>query len=110
MPRNLRDFWVELDVDGYANGVARGPKRRGGGFQLDIAVASHGESEPLVQVVGLPLTNGKNRVMIEIARDLTAAEYVLSELSHAKGHQLILEETRECHCLRGKDYLKCAKT
>ena len=55
----------------------------------------------------MPLQNGRNRVIIELDRDLTTGEHTLSELRTGKGYQLVLEESRECNCLRAKDYLKC---
>lgn len=109
MPRNLRDFWVDLDVDGYAQTVARGPKQRGGGFSLDIRVASHGMSKRLLHITGAHLQNGKNRVIIELDRSLTAGEDVWRQLND-HSPTIVLDEERECHCLRSKDHERDCQT
>lgn len=105
MPRNLRDFWVKLDVDGYTNMVERGPKRSGGGFSVVINVASHGEPMELLTISGTHLQNGKNRVIISVSRNLRPGEEVYQALNEGSmlGHTLVLEEPRECKCLRRKD-------
>lgn len=36
MPRNVRNFWIELQVDGKKEIVATGPKNSGGGFEAKI--------------------------------------------------------------------------
>ena len=104
MPRNLRDFWVTLAVDGYSKLVSRGPKRRGGGFDIDINVASHGEPRRLMRISGTHLQNGKNRVIIALDRPLTAGEEVYNTLSSNIGaaQTIVLEDDRECKCLRAK--------
>ncbi len=103
MPRNLRDFWVTLNVDGYAKQVSQGPRSRGGGFHIDVEVASHGDPKKLLRISGMPLRDGKNRVIIEIMRPMTAGEEVYNTLTDGtKGRTLVLEEERECHCNRAK--------
>jgi len=36
MPRNVRNFWVNLEVDGRRTEIATGPRRRDGGFTLTV--------------------------------------------------------------------------
>ena len=109
-PRNLRNFWLELNVDGYAHTVYRGPKSHSGGFTLDLKVASHGESVDLLRLVGLPLQNGKNRVILQLNRELSAGEEVLSALTGQGDYRLVLEEPRECKCPKSHDKLCGDKT
>ena len=43
MPRNVRNFWIELEVDGKKHKVATGPRRSDGGFTMTIKVRENGE-------------------------------------------------------------------
>ena len=43
MARNVRNFWIELDVDGYKTKVKRGPRGRFGGFHMIISMRDNGE-------------------------------------------------------------------
>lgn len=43
MPRNVRNFWIELEVDGKKERVATGPRNREGGFQCCIKMRSDGQ-------------------------------------------------------------------
>lgn len=43
MPRNVRNFWITLDVDGKKSKVATGPRNRNGGFECIIKMRSEGQ-------------------------------------------------------------------
>ena len=43
MPRNVRNFWLTLDVDGKKQRIATGPQRADGGFNLNIKMRAEGE-------------------------------------------------------------------
>ena len=43
MPRNVRNFWIEADVDGKKQSVATGPRRKDGGFDMTILMRDDGE-------------------------------------------------------------------
>ena len=47
MPRCVRNFWIELDVDGRKHQIATGPKGSGGGFRLVIRHRAKGEICPV---------------------------------------------------------------
>lgn len=36
MPANVRNFWIEADIDGIASRVATGPRAKDGGFSLTV--------------------------------------------------------------------------
>lgn len=42
MPRNVRNFWIELEVDGNKTKVATGPVRKDGGFRMTILRRAEG--------------------------------------------------------------------
>jgi hypothetical protein len=42
MPRNVRNFWIELDVDGKKQRVATGPVRSDGGFRIRVLIRDQG--------------------------------------------------------------------
>lgn len=43
MPRNVRNFWIELEVDGRETKVACGPARKDGGFYMTVKMRDGGE-------------------------------------------------------------------
>ena len=57
MPRNVRNFWIELDVDGRKSRVATGPRRKDGGFEMTIYIRDLGEVASGLRVVGTALGN-----------------------------------------------------
>lgn len=42
MPRNVRNFWVDLSVDGRANDIGTGPRSKDGGMDLDLYIRDKG--------------------------------------------------------------------
>ncbi len=36
MPRNVRNFWVEVEIDGYKHMLKGGPRNKNGGFNLKV--------------------------------------------------------------------------
>jgi len=46
MPRNVRNFWIELDVDGRKSRVETGPIRKDGGFSLTIRARERASISP----------------------------------------------------------------
>jgi hypothetical protein len=53
MPRNVRNFWVNLSVDGRKSIVATGPVAKDGGFALDILIRENGSiSKKSLRITG----------------------------------------------------------
>ena len=42
MPRIVRNFWIDLDVDGRKHAVATGPRSRNGGLRLTLQQCNEG--------------------------------------------------------------------
>lgn len=42
MPRNVRNFWLELTVDGASRRIETGPRSKEGGFTLNILMRDKG--------------------------------------------------------------------
>jgi len=67
MPRNVRNFWLTLDVDGKKTNVATGPRSRDGGFYLTILVREDGGiCDNAVIVEGKVLSDGHLAVMASL--------------------------------------------
>ena len=59
MPRNVRNFWIELSADGYTKTVAIGPKSKDGNAEVTVNMRHKGcVTTPLV-VEGIAQSNGK---------------------------------------------------
>ncbi len=64
MPRNVRNFWVELSVDGAASRVETGPRSANGGFAMRILMRENGGiSDKSVHVEGRVMSDGTLRLM-----------------------------------------------
>jgi len=52
MPRNVRNFWIDLDVDGQEKPIGTGPKNKEGGFSAQIFIRSGGAVEKILSING----------------------------------------------------------
>lgn len=52
MPRNVRNFWIEVNVDGRKSRIATGPIRKDGGFQIVIKQRDRGGVVDSFEVTG----------------------------------------------------------
>lgn len=53
MPRNVRNFWIDLAVDGKQERIETGPRSKDGGFNLVILVRENGSiSDKRVYIEG----------------------------------------------------------
>lgn len=58
MPRCVRNFWIDADVDGYTNRFGAGPRNKEGGFDLSIKMRNDGEIETAIRITGIADENG----------------------------------------------------
>ncbi len=52
MPRNVRNFWIEAQVDGRKHDVATGPRRADGGIYLRVYIRDSGDVKHALTVTG----------------------------------------------------------
>lgn len=63
MPRNVRNFWLELDIGGKKQRVATGPRNKEDGFYLTILMRENGSiSQKKMHVRGYVNSLGKLRL------------------------------------------------
>jgi len=66
MPRNVRNFFLDLAVDGRATHITTGPIHRSGGFHLTIKVRDRGRiSENVLHIQGCVEADGTLNVTSE---------------------------------------------
>lgn len=53
MPRNVRNFWIEAEVDERKTPIAFGPRGKDGGFRLVVYMRNKGEVNAVVQIKGI---------------------------------------------------------
>jgi len=58
MPRNVRNFWITLDVDGKQKRVATGPRRKDGGFDLTLYMRDKGDVVEALEIAGRADSSG----------------------------------------------------
>lgn len=73
MPRNVRNFLIDLDVDGMASHIVTGPRGRDEGFSTRIRYRENGNvSDKHVFIAGFgPNREGKIRMEITIPENAT---------------------------------------
>jgi hypothetical protein len=75
MPRNVRNFWIELQVDGRKETIATGPRSADGGFYLRVHVRSNGAVKPnVISMVGRVTDEGKIRLSIDTPAGFSMTE------------------------------------
>lgn len=62
MPRNVRNFWLELEVDGKRTPVATGPVAEDGGFLLVLKIRNAGQVVYAGQLEGSADADGNLQV------------------------------------------------
>lgn len=60
-PRNVRNFWLELTVDGRTSRIETGPQAKDGGFSLVILQRDNGNILRAMEVDGFAQSDGKLR-------------------------------------------------
>ncbi len=59
MPRNIRNFWIELEVDGRSKRIETGPKTGTGGFDMVIRLRENGTTSDKYMHIRGNSYNGK---------------------------------------------------
>lgn len=70
MPRNVRNFWIKLIVDGRETKIAAGPLRKDGGFDLTILQRSANDILEAMNIIG----RERNGVLTLTARPISHDE------------------------------------
>jgi len=69
MPRNVRNFWITLDVDGSKKQVATGPQKADGGFTARILIRDGGDiKNDAVMIEGKVHDDGTLSIMVSTER------------------------------------------
>jgi hypothetical protein len=74
MPRNVRNFWVEVDVDGRESTVATGPKNSQGGIDIDLYQRADGEVTTALKIRCVE-RNGELTTYVKDSKDNIIFEY-----------------------------------
>lgn len=64
MPRNVRNFWMTMEVDGRNNPVACGPMGPDGGFSTEITIRRDGQVMPGVRLLGVARPDGSLEIRV----------------------------------------------
>jgi len=65
MPRNVRNFWIEADIDGRKSAFASGPVRADGGISLRILQRDGGGIITALRVNGY--VDREGRITLEVS-------------------------------------------
>ena len=64
MPQNVRNFWVDTQVDGRDSKLASGPVAKDGGFYTTIKIRRDGEVSEAVTINGIALPDGTLEIRV----------------------------------------------
>lgn len=76
MPRNVRNFWLELRVDGRATVIQAGPRAKNGGFHLTIKQRDEGNIVTSMIVTGIVTERG--HLQVRASRGAASVAYETS--------------------------------
>lgn len=65
MPRNVRNFWLTMDVDGRNSPLASGPVGPAGGFSAEVSVRRDGQVMPGVRLLGIAHPDGSLEIRVQ---------------------------------------------
>lgn len=85
MPTHVRNFWLELSVDGRKSRIETGPVRKDGGFELTVKMRQKGG------IINAAVLRG----YVENAGDTLTLEYTIesTNLAFKEGEELTRVET-----------------
>lgn len=63
--KNVRNFWVELEVDGRESTIATGPRGNDGGFYQDVYIRDKGEAKHAFRIIA-QLKDAEGNLQIHI--------------------------------------------
>lgn len=67
MPRNVRNFWIETQVDGRKTDIGTGPRSKDGGIYVSVGMRDKGDVESRkVELEGFATTEGKILLIIKV--------------------------------------------
>jgi len=64
MPRNVRNFWIEAQIDGRPTKITGGPRAKGGGFVLNIYQRRRGKVHKAIRIQGFARQEGNLRLQV----------------------------------------------
>lgn len=65
--RNVRNFWLDAEIDGHLNHLSGGPREKTGGLAVELCVRHNGEPVPAATVTCFH-RDGRNHVAVAIYR------------------------------------------
>lgn len=69
MPRNVRNFWIEAEIDGREHPLAGGPKSKDGGFTATVKMRHGGTVLSALKIDGYPITSDgpdKGKILLTV--------------------------------------------
>lgn len=75
MPRNVRNFWIDANIDGRQESLSGGPASKTGGFTLNIRMRDNGEVSHVVRIWGM--ANDEGEISLFVQNEKKGRERVL---------------------------------
>ena len=64
MPRNVRNFWIETEIDGASKSLEGGPKKKEGGFTTNVFMREKGGVKRVLEITGYIESGTSNNVLV----------------------------------------------
>ena len=76
MPRVVRNFWIEGNIDGYKSQIKGGPRSKDGGFDLRIYMRQKGEIFNPVKIFG----KAKDEKTLVLYINVNSVNYIIETI------------------------------
>lgn len=65
MPRSVRNFWIDADIEGRSSSLEGGPRSAGGGFRQTVYMRGEGGTvETALRITGEAFSDGELRLYV----------------------------------------------
>jgi hypothetical protein len=78
MPRNVRNFWIQTQIDGRNSSIGAGPVRKDGGFDLTVYQRDAGEVRTALEIIGRAHDDGSLLLRVSVGNGFPPQEIVIN--------------------------------
>lgn len=77
MPRNVRNFWIQAQIDWRNSSIGAGTVRKDGGFDLTVYQRDGGEVRTALEIIGRAHDDGSLLLRVNAGNGFPAQEIII---------------------------------
>lgn len=70
----VRNFWINVSVDGKKNDIATGPRSKNGGMQINLFLRQNGQSKKAITIL---CTEDSGQLLIDVQNEKKQTVYTV---------------------------------